>query len=151
MAVFGSHYGSMGYDNNCRTLEIERAALMNQMQQMQQQNALSQQMYWQLSNLGMMGGNAYQNGSCASTCAGGAEDFAFTRGLPPAPSTKSPEKKSMFKEIATDIKAFILEHRGVIYFIAFALIVDHFFFKGAFKARLEQMAEKIVAKVEEKI
>lgn len=62
-----------------------------------------------------------------------------------------PENKSMFKEIATDIKAFILEHRGIIYFIAFALILDHFFFRGAFKARLQSMADKVVTKVEEKI
>lgn len=62
-----------------------------------------------------------------------------------------PEKKSMFKEIQADIKAFILEHRGVIYFIAFALILDHFIFRGAFKARLQSMAEKVVTKVEEKI
>jgi hypothetical protein len=68
-----------------------------------------------------------------------------------APTAKQPEKKSMFKEITTDIKGFILEHRGVIYFIAFALMVDHFFFRGAFKERLQSMADRIVTKVEEKI
>lgn len=57
----------------------------------------------------------------------------------------------MFKEITADIKAFILEHRGVIYFVALALILDHFFFRGAFKARLQSMADRIVTKVEEKI
>lgn len=66
-------------------------------------------------------------------------------------TVKPPEKKSMFKEITTDIKAFVLEHRGVIYFIAFALILDHVFFRGAFKSRLQGMADRLVAKVEEKI
>lgn len=61
------------------------------------------------------------------------------------------KEKSMFKEVTTDIKSFILEHRGVIYFVVAALIVDHFFFKGAFKARLQAMADKMVSKVEEKI
>jgi hypothetical protein len=59
--------------------------------------------------------------------------------------------KSMFSEIATDIKTFIMEHRGVIYFIALALLVDHLFFAGAFRARLQAMADKMVAKVEQKI
>lgn len=68
-----------------------------------------------------------------------------------ASAPKLPEKKTMFKEITTDIKSFLLEHRGVIYFIVFALTIDHFFFRGAFKARLQGMADKVVTKVEEKI
>lgn len=78
-------------------------------------------------------------------------DWINRYGPPSQPITKQPEKKSMFKEITADVKGFILEHRGVIYFIAFALIFDHFIFRGAFKARLQSMAERIVAKVEEKI
>lgn len=70
---------------------------------------------------------------------------------PPFAPMKTYERKSMFKEITTDIKAFLLEHRGAIYFIVFALMLDHFFFKGAFKARLQSMADKVVTKVEEKI
>lgn len=62
-----------------------------------------------------------------------------------------PKEKSMFKEVVGDVKSFILEHRGIIYFIVAALLVDHFFFKGAFKARLQGMADKMVTKVEEKI
>lgn len=70
----------------------------------------------------------------------------------PNPTTpKPPEKKSMFKEITADIKSFLLEHRGVIYFIAAALILDHFIFRGAFKSRLQSMADRVVTKVEEKI
>lgn len=61
------------------------------------------------------------------------------------------KEKSMFSEIATDIKSFIREHRGVIYFVLITLVIDHFFFRGAFKARLHSMIDKMVTKVEEKI
>jgi hypothetical protein len=71
---------------------------------------------------------------------------------PPAQTQTLPKKeKSMFKAIACDVKSFILEHRAVIYFIAAALLLDHFFFRGAFKARLQGMADRLVTKVEEKI
>jgi hypothetical protein len=71
---------------------------------------------------------------------------------PPAQTQTLPKKeKSMFKSIASDVKSFILEHRAVIYFIAAALLLDHFFFRGAFKARLQGMADRLVTKVEEKI
>lgn len=100
----------------------------------QQQNAFAQQ--GQQQGLG-----AYDTGFISSA----------PNALAPNLPTKQPEKKSMFKEITTDIKGFLLEHRGVIYFIAAALILDHFFFRGAFKARLQGMADKVVTKVEEKI
>lgn len=61
------------------------------------------------------------------------------------------KEQSMFTEIATDVKRFVIEHRSVIYFLAFALIVDHLFFKDAFRHRLQAMADKIVSKVEAKI
>lgn len=64
---------------------------------------------------------------------------------------KQPEKQSMFNTIKNDITTFIIEHRSVIYFIAAALILDHFIFRGAFKARLQSMADRVVTKVEEQI
>lgn len=57
----------------------------------------------------------------------------------------------MFSEVASDIKTFLIEHRSIIYFVALALIVDHLFFKDAFRHRLQGMADRIVAKVEAKI
>lgn len=64
----------------------------------------------------------------------------------------SPRKeRTMFQEIKSDVKSFILEHRGIIYFVCAALLIDHLFFKGAFKARLQLMCEKLIAKVEDKI
>lgn len=57
----------------------------------------------------------------------------------------------MFGEIVKDVKGFVIEHRGAIYFVAIALLIDHFVFAGAFKDRLKAMAEKIVGKIEQKI
>ncbi len=67
------------------------------------------------------------------------------------PQQTKPESKSMFKSIATDVKSFVIEHRSIIYFIAAALLIDHFVFKGAFKTRLQAIAERIVKKVEDKV
>lgn len=57
----------------------------------------------------------------------------------------------MFTEVASDVKSFLLEHRSMIYFLALALIVDHLFFKDAFRHRLQGMVDKMVSKVEAKI
>lgn len=57
----------------------------------------------------------------------------------------------MFTEIAKDVKGFILEYRAVLYFLAVALLVDHFVFRGAFRARLQGCCDKVIAKVESKI
>lgn len=70
---------------------------------------------------------------------------------PPPPIAGSTKEKSMFKEITSDVRGFILEHRSIIYFLVFALLIDHLIFRGVFKARLESMVDKMVAKVEDKI
>ena len=57
----------------------------------------------------------------------------------------------MFSAIADDIKKFVLEYRGILYFLALALIVDHLLFKDVFRERLTSIIDKIVAKVEEKV
>lgn len=67
------------------------------------------------------------------------------------PQQPQPKEQSMFGEIAKDIKTFILEYRAVLYFIAIALILDEFIFKGAFRARLQGVADQIVKKVESKV
>ena len=66
----------------------------------------------------------------------------------PKPNLKG---KSMFTEVARDIKSFLLEHRSTLYFIAIALILDHLLFKDAFRHRLQGMADKMITKVEEKV
>ena len=57
----------------------------------------------------------------------------------------------MFQEVANDVKGFVRENKSLIYFIALALLVDHFFFHGKLKERLHTMVEKMVAKAEAKV
>lgn len=93
--------------------------------------------------------NGAAGGSGGWVCVGGAGGGGGSNGVVyMGPKTK---EKSMFSEIATDIKSFIGEHRGVIYFVLITLVIDHFFFRGAFKARLHSMIDRMVTKVEEKI
>ncbi len=61
------------------------------------------------------------------------------------------EELTMFGEVKKDVTTFIKEYRGVIYFIALFLLVDHFIFKGVFKERLQKMAESLITKVEAKV
>ena len=68
-----------------------------------------------------------------------------------APLQGKPKERTMFQEIKNDVSTFIKEHRGVIYFIALALLVDHFIFKGIFTARLQVMLESLIKKVEDKV
>ena len=58
---------------------------------------------------------------------------------------------NMITEVATDMKKFIREHKSTIYWIMMLLIIDHFFFHGAFKDKLKASMEKFVGKVETKI
>ena len=75
-----------------------------------------------------------------------AQASQFLRAL----STKEKEK-TMFGTVVADVKSFLVEHRGTIYFLVAALLVDHFLFKGVFKVRLQNMMESLVKKVEDKV
>lgn len=66
------------------------------------------------------------------------------------PETKQ-EKKSMLKEVSNDIRNMIRENKSIIYTILFLLILDKFFFNGAFKAKLSDVMHKLVGKVETKL
>lgn len=67
-------------------------------------------------------------------------------------SNATPKKElSMFKTVASDVKSFILEHRSTLYFLAFALLVDHFLFQDAFRNRLKAIADGLIKKVEDKV
>lgn len=61
------------------------------------------------------------------------------------------KERGMFSEAAGDLKKFIKEHKSLIYWVLVLLIVDHFFFKGAFKEKLTSMMHKLVGKVESKL
>ena len=62
-----------------------------------------------------------------------------------------PKGKGVFSQIAGDVKGFIIEHKAVIYFVAAAILIDHFMFKGAFRSRLQDVADKLVKRVEAKV
>ena len=55
------------------------------------------------------------------------------------------------KTIVADIKAFLTEHRSIIYFVVILLLIDHFFLGGKLQARLKAAAEKLLGAVEKKI
>lgn len=57
----------------------------------------------------------------------------------------------MITEVAKDMKAFVKEHKSVIYWIAVLFLIDHFFFEGNFKTKLHDMTNKLIGKVEAKI
>ena len=57
----------------------------------------------------------------------------------------------MFKEIVTDVRGFVREHRFVIYTVSVVFLIDHFFLHGMFRYRLKAIIEKIVGRVEKQI
>lgn len=59
--------------------------------------------------------------------------------------------KGLMKTVIEDIKAFISEHRNIIYITLAVLLVDHFFLGGRLKERIRVMAEKLFGSVERKI
>lgn len=60
-------------------------------------------------------------------------------------------KGFMLSEIGTDLKGFIRENRNIIFWLAFAFLIDHFFFQGAFRERLHNAVNKLIGKVEKQI
>lgn len=68
-----------------------------------------------------------------------------------ATETKKPKETNMITEVAKDAKAFIKEHKSAIYWTVMLLIIDHFFFHGAFKEKLKATMQKLVGKVESKV
>lgn len=65
--------------------------------------------------------------------------------------TKKQENKSMIEEIRDDIRAFMKEHKSIIYWTLILYVVDHYCFEGALKTRLQKMVHNLVGKVEEKL
>lgn len=67
------------------------------------------------------------------------------------PSKQTKKGENMITEIAKDAKAFIKEHKSLLYWVATLFVVDHFFFHGAFKEKLRDIMQKLVGKAEDKI
>jgi hypothetical protein len=60
-------------------------------------------------------------------------------------------KKGIMKTIVDDMKAFIAEHRKIIYFVVILLLIDRFFLKRALENRIKKMAEGLLGTVENKL
>lgn len=125
---------------------LNQEAYYNQAMGMQQAQGLVQLVNYGAGSLNNDAEHAYQMAKIRAQAS--LVGMANAQSIP---KVDKPKEKSMFKEVVGDVKGFVLEHRSVIYFIVAALMIDHFFFKGAFKMRLQGMADKVVTKVEEKI
>jgi hypothetical protein len=93
----------------------------------------------------------HQASSAGPMCTAASSTIGETQSVSRKMFNEPKKEKSLFTEMARDIKGFLLEYRGVLYFLAAALIIDELVFKGAFRHRLQGVADKVIAKVEEKV
>ena len=71
---------------------------------------------------------------------------------PPMTATEPQKgKKSMFTEAKEAIGEFLKEYKTIILWVATLFLVDHFFFNGKFRDRLNSMIDKLIGKVEKKV
>lgn len=56
----------------------------------------------------------------------------------------------MMKEIKEDMKKFIREHKSLIYWTVGLILLDRFYFNGAFEKKLKEMMQRLVSLVEKK-
>ncbi len=65
---------------------------------------------------------------------------------------KQPKKKEgKMKELLTDAKTFVKEHKSVFYWVAIVALADHFVFKGAFREKLKEVVNKLIGKLEKQV
>lgn len=60
----------------------------------------------------------------------------------------TPKKGSIMQKLFNDLRAFVSENRNVFYWAALIVLLDHFFFKGAFRDKLSGLMNKLIEKVE---
>jgi hypothetical protein len=58
---------------------------------------------------------------------------------------------SKMGDILKDMKGFMHENRNVLYWLALAFLADHFFFNGAFRARLNAVVEGMIGRAEKQL
>lgn len=63
-------------------------------------------------------------------------------------SVESNQGESKMKDMFSGFKSYINEHKDVIYTVGLVMLVDHFFFQGAFQDRLKQLIDGLLKKVE---
>lgn len=60
------------------------------------------------------------------------------------------EGKRMLTEVTTDLKGYVRANKDLIYTVLFVLVVDHFFFAGAFRERVRGLIDGFLRRAEEK-
>lgn len=65
--------------------------------------------------------------------------------------TKTTKKESFMKELITDAKGFMKEHKSLFYWIALIALADHFIFEGTFREKLKAIVQKMIGKLEAKV
>lgn len=63
----------------------------------------------------------------------------------------SKKEKTMFGTFKSDVKNFMIEHKGLIYGILGLYLLDHFVLEGKLKAKLLELAHKLIGKLETKV
>lgn len=64
---------------------------------------------------------------------------------------KPKKKEGYMKELITDAKGFIKEHKSLFYWIALIALADHFIFEGTFRDKLKSIVQKMIGKLEAKV
>jgi len=64
---------------------------------------------------------------------------------------KTKPKEGKMKQLLTDAKTFIKEHKSVLYTIAIIILIDHFVFEGKFREKLKSLIDKAIGKLEKKV
>lgn len=64
---------------------------------------------------------------------------------------KNIKETTMFGEFKRDVKFFMHEHKGLIYGILGLYLLDHFVLEGKLKAKLLELAHKLIGKLETKV
>ena len=69
----------------------------------------------------------------------------------PALQMLKPKEKTMFGTFKSDVKNFMTEHKGLIYGLVGLYLLDHFVLEGKLKAKLLDLAHKLIGKLEAKV
>lgn len=117
-----------------------------------QQSIQMQQHSSQIQNqMNCIAGGLSQYGAAAGNSSIDNMFFELDRNKQPERLKEKPKGVSMFGEFKKDVKGFMGEHKGLIYSIIGLYLLDHFLLEGKLKAKLLDLANRMVGKVEGKI
>lgn len=66
-------------------------------------------------------------------------------------SIKKQKEQSMLQEVKNDMKNMVKEHKSIIYWTVMLYLVDRFIFEGRFKAKLQEIVQRLIGKVESEL